>query len=144
MKKCVCKEQRCLASTIDDPPQAYNVNKKRHYMVFYDIMLFMVNINDRGVRILNQLGKRLMQARLARNESQEVFAARIGLTRQTYSKMEKGAATVPLGYWLAASDILGRLQTWQDVLLEKEDLFEQFERNQSKRKRARGQRAKQK
>jgi transcriptional regulator with XRE-family HTH domain len=104
-------------------------------------MYIMVNINDRGRQILNELGKRLMQARLARNESQEVFSARIGLTRQTYSKMEKGAATVPIGYWLAASDILDRLQTWQDVLLKKEDLFEQYERNQSKRKRASGQRA---
>ncbi len=44
--------------------------------------------------------------------------------RQTYSKMEKGAATVPIGYWLAASDILDRLQTWQGVLLEKEDAEE--------------------
>ena len=107
-------------------------------------MFFMININDKMEPVLNQLGKRLLQARLAWNESQEVFAARIGLTRQTYSKMEKGAATVPIGYWLAASDILDRLQTWQGVLLEKEDLFEQFERNQSERKRASGQRAKKK
>jgi DNA-binding XRE family transcriptional regulator len=112
--------------------------------ILYAIMLLMININDRMKPILNQLGKRLLQARLACNESQEVFAARIGLTRQTYSKMEKGAATVPIGYWLAASDILDRLQTWQGVLLEKEDLFEQFERNQSERKRASGQRAKKK
>lgn len=107
-------------------------------------MLFMININEASSHILSQLGKRLMQARLARNESQEVFSARIGLTRQTYSKMEKGAATVPIGYWLAASDILDRLQTWQDVLLNKEDLFEQYERKQNKRKRASGQRVPQK
>lgn len=104
-------------------------------------MLIMNNINERVRAILIQLGNRLRQARLNRNESQKVFAARIGLTRQTYSKMEKGAATVPIGYWLAASDIIDRLQSWQDVLLENDDLFKQFEMKQNIRKRASGQRA---
>lgn len=94
----------------------------------------MININIAPV--LEQLADRLRKARLARNESQEVFGARIGLTRQTYSKMEKGVASVPIGYWLAASEILDRLQTWQEVLAEKDDLFEQFERKKLKRKRA--------
>lgn len=107
-------------------------------------MLYMNNVNEKIKPILSQLGNRLRQARLDRNESQELFAARIGLTRQTYSKMEKGAATVPIGYWLAASDIIDRLQSWQDVLLEKEDLFKQFEMKQSKRQRASGQRVKKK
>ncbi|TKB28397.1 helix-turn-helix domain-containing protein [Desulfopila sp. IMCC35006] len=94
----------------------------------------MININIAS--ILEQLADRLRKARLARNESQEVFGARIGLTRQTYSKMEKGVPTVSIGYWLAASEILDRLQTWQEVLAEKDDLFEQFERKKLKRKRA--------
>ncbi len=103
-------------------------------------MLSMVDIDEKIGPLLKQLGDRLKEARLVRNESQEVFAARIGLTRQSYSKMEKGIASVPIGYWLVASDILGRLQTWQDVLAEKEDLFEQFERKRLKRKRASGKR----
>jgi transcriptional regulator with XRE-family HTH domain len=94
----------------------------------------MININIES--IVDQLADRLRSARLARNESQEVFGARIGLTRQTYSKMEKGAVSVPIGYWLAASEILGRLQTWQVVLAEQEDLFEQFESKKVKRQRA--------
>lgn len=94
----------------------------------------MINFNVDS--ILKQLADRLRRARLARNESQEVFAARIGLTRQTYSKMEKGVASVPIGYWLVASAILDRLNTWQEVLAENEDLFEQFERKRMKRKRA--------
>lgn len=94
----------------------------------------MININIEF--ILDQLADRLRSARLARNESQEVFGARIGLTRQTYSKMEKGAVSVPIGYWLAASEILGRLQTWQGVLGEQEDLFQQFESKKVKRQRA--------
>ena len=94
----------------------------------------MININIEPT--LEQLADRLKKARLARNESQEVFGARLGLTRQTYSKMEKGVPSVPIGYWLVASEILDRLQTWQEVLAEKEDLFEQFQRKKLKRKRA--------
>lgn len=105
-------------------------------------MLIMININCNAESVLKQLGDRLKKTRLARNESQDEFAARIGLTRQSYSKMENGVASVPIGYWLAASDILGRLLTWQEVLAEKEDLFEQFERRGQKRKRASGRRAK--
>lgn len=98
----------------------------------------MINVNDSVDSLLKQLGDRLKQARLARNESQNVFAARIGLTRQSYSKMEKGVASIPIGHWLAASDILDRLQTWQEVLVERDDLFEQFEQQRLKRKRASG------
>ena len=98
----------------------------------------MINVNIE--HILEQLADRLRKARLARNESQEVFGARIGLTRQTYSKMEKGGASVAIGYWLSASEILDRLHTWQEVLVEKDDLFEQFERKRMQRKRAGGRR----
>ena len=94
----------------------------------------MININL--APILEQLADRLRKARLARNESQEVFAARIGLTRQTYSKMEKGIPSIPLGYWLAASEIVDRLQTWENVLAEKDDLFAQFANERLKRQRA--------
>ncbi len=105
-------------------------------------MLFMLNI-DMGIdSLLQQLGTRLKDARLARNESQVVFAARLGLTRQSYSKMEKGAASVAIGYWLLASDLLDRLQTWEQVLSEKEDLFATFERKNLKRKRASSKRIK--
>ncbi len=75
-------------------------------------------------------------ARLSRNESQAVFAARIGLTRQTYSKMEKGNPTIPIGKWLAASEILRLLPTWKKVLIREDNLFEQYERKQITRKKA--------
>lgn len=86
--------------------------------------------------LLKQLGERLKEARLSRNESQELFAQRLGITRQSYSKMEKGAPQTPIGNWLAASSILGRLDGWKDVLAAKEDLFAQFERKSEKRQRA--------
>ncbi len=99
-------------------------------------MLIMINAENKIEEVLKKLGARLKAARLARNESQEIFAARIGLTRQSYAKMEKGTGSVPIVNWLAASDILGLLDTWQEVLAGQEDLFEQYERKQHKRKRA--------
>lgn len=90
--------------------------------------------------LLKRLGERLKEARLARNESQELFAQRLCLTRQSYSRMEKGSPKTLIGNWLAASSILGRLDDWQDVLAEKEDLFAKIEKKSSKRQRAGGKR----
>lgn len=103
-------------------------------------MFSMINSNERILPLLRQLGERLREARLARNESQDVFAARIGITRQSLGKMEKGLPSIPIGCWLAASDVLDRLQTWQGVLAEGEDLFARFERERQTRKRAGGKR----
>lgn len=97
--------------------------------------------NNNVINLLLILGQRLKEARLARNETQATFAARIGLTRQSYAKMEKGQGTVPIASWLAASEILGRLDTWNDVLSEKDNLFDQFEAKQQSRKRARRKKA---
>jgi len=92
--------------------------------------------------MIRLFGERLKEARLARNESQEVFAQRLGLTRQSYSRMEKGSPQTSIGNWLAASSILERLNGWQEVLAPKEDLFMKFEKKSSKRQRAGGRRKK--
>ena len=100
----------------------------------------MFNISNDTETILKQLGDRLKKARLSRNESQELFAQRLGITRQSYGKMEKGSPTTPIGNWLAASTILGRLGGWQDVLAAQEDLFAQLEQQRDQRQRAGGRR----
>ena len=100
-------------------------------------MLNMVNISDKEIDVVKTLGARLKKARLARNESQKIFAQRLGLVRQSYAKMEKGHPAIPLGYWLQASSILGRLDTWHDVLKEKVDLFAQYEQEMEGRKKNR-------
>ncbi|MBW2620849.1 MAG: helix-turn-helix transcriptional regulator [Deltaproteobacteria bacterium] len=100
----------------------------------------MINNINSVESLLLLLGKRLREARLARNESQELFAQRLDLTRQSYSRMEKGSPKTLIGNWLAASSILGRLNDWQNVLAEKEDLFAKLERKKSKRQRAWGRR----
>jgi transcriptional regulator with XRE-family HTH domain len=96
--------------------------------------------NEDMEALLKRLGRRLREARLARNESQELFAQRLGLTRQSYYRMEKGSPHTQIGNWLVASSILGRLDDWQDILAEKEDLFAKFEKKSSKRQRAGGKR----
>ncbi|MDL1968834.1 MAG: helix-turn-helix domain-containing protein, partial [Deltaproteobacteria bacterium] len=61
-----------------------------HNRHFYAIKLNMITNKQNVGSLLLRLGERLKEARLARNESQELFAQRLGLTRQSYSKMEKG------------------------------------------------------
>ncbi len=100
----------------------------------------MINKNISIEATLKQLGERLRQARLARNESQDFFAQRLCLSRQSYSKMEKGSPQTPIGNWLAASSILDRLGDWQNVLADQEDLFAKFEKEISRRQRAGGNR----
>lgn len=91
---------------------------------------------------LKQLGQRLKEARLSRNESQELFAQRLGITRQSYSRMEKGSPQTLIGNWLAASSLLGRLDEWDALLAEKDDLFAKFEYKTNRRQRAGGKRKK--
>jgi len=96
-----------------------------------------MNNNEESISaLLEQLGKRLKAARLARNESQELFASRLGLTRQSYSRMEQGSGQTLLINWLLASSILGRIQDWQELLVEKQDLFAKFEQAKNPRQRA--------
>jgi len=101
-------------------------------------MLIMDYFDADERAVLIALGKRLKQERLARNESQELFAQRLGLTRQSYARMEQGAATVSLGHWLKASSVLGLLDTWGRVLARQEDLFSRYDRlDKGQRQRAR-------
>lgn len=105
-------------------------------------MFHMFNINTNTELLLKQLGQRLKEARLARNESQELFAQRLGLTRQTFSRMEKGSPKTPIGHWIDACSILGMLDGWQDILAENENLFVRFEKRSNKQQRASGNRKK--
>ena len=68
----------------------YSVINSLHNRHFYAIGLTMINNKKNVASLLLRFGERLRKTRLARNESQELFAQRLGLTRQSYSKMEKG------------------------------------------------------
>ncbi len=96
----------------------------------------MINIDQETLIVLQNMAQRLKEARLARNESQELFATRLGISRQTYSKMEKGVTSVAIGYWLMACSILNSLDSWKTILVPEDDLFAQYERQQHGRQRA--------
>jgi len=125
-----------------DTKYYYSVINSLHNRYFYVIRLNMINNEQNVASLLLRLGEKLKEARLARNESQELFAQRLGLTRQSYSKMEKGSPQTLIGKWLEASSILGRLEGWREVLAPKEDLFAKLKSKTSKRQRAGGKRKK--
>lgn len=90
---------------------------------------------------LRSLGARLRDERLRRNETQTMFAARIGVSIPTLRKMEGGDPTVQIGYWVAALDILCRMAELDLLLAPPEDLFAKLKQAEGPgRKRARGRR----
>lgn len=79
--------------------------------------------NNQTTEALVSLGRRLRDRRLARNDTQAAFAARIGISVPTLRDMETGAATASLGAWMAALWMLGRLDD-VDSLLAAGSLFD--------------------
>ncbi len=74
--------------------------------------------------ILQQLGDRLRAERLARNESQARFAARVGVSVPTLRRMEQGDASAQIGYWLTALILLGRIADAEALLAPRYSLFD--------------------
>lgn len=77
--------------------------------------------------VLTQLGQRLKQARLVREDSQEAFAFRLGVSIPTLRKMETGSPQVSIGTWVKALDILGCISDMDELIAPKESLAERFE-----------------
>ena len=60
-----------------------------------------------GQRQLSALGLRLRLARERREIGTEVFAQRLGVSRETLRRLEKGDASVSMGSFLRALRVLG-------------------------------------
>ena len=56
---------------------------------------------------MRALGKRLRAARLRRGLSTVVFAERMGVSRDTLNRLEKGESTIALGTYARALRVLG-------------------------------------
>jgi transcriptional regulator with XRE-family HTH domain len=89
---------------------------------------------------LAQLGTRIRQARIERDETQERFAARLGVTRATLRRLEQGNPQVSLGLLALALDRLGRLEDLQRILAPSDDLFARWDAQQTKPQRQRARR----
>jgi len=87
-------------------------------------------VSEQQSNICQSLGRRLRQLRILRNESQSIFAERMGVSRQTYAKLEKGHPSTPIGLWVRVSSLLNREDEWAQLFKEERSLFEQFDQTQ--------------
>lgn len=86
-------------------------------------MQCMIAITESALELV-QLGARLRAARLARDESMQLFAQRIGISVPTLRAMESGVASVQVGYWLRALWALDRLHDLAGVLAPSESVLD--------------------
>ena len=77
-------------------------------------------------KYIRELGDNLRRARKRRfpNDDLAAFALRIGVSRSTLQKMEKGDLTVALGRYYRAAEILGLADTFGILLRQEESLFD--------------------
>lgn len=83
-----------------------------------------------STEIIQQMGLQMRKARQQKNDRQKDLAARMGVSRLTVMKMEKGgpeAARVPLDTWLKAAEHLDLLPTWAEVMQVRADPFEIYD-----------------
>ena len=76
----------------------------------------MIYFTSEESQVLAELGDRLRIRRIDRGDDQANFAARVGVSIPTYRKMEKGDGSVPIGYWVRAVRLLGRIDQIEDLL----------------------------
>lgn len=79
-------------------------------------------------RALKILGQRLRSLRLERDDTQRVFAARLGVSIPTLRAMENGDPKVRVGTWAKALWVLDRLED-VDQLLKTGSLFDRYDRS---------------
>ena len=91
-------------------------------------------VSAEAMENLKALGGRLREERLRRNETQQMFAARIGTSVPTLLKMEAGDHRVQMGFWVAALDVLGRESELSHLLATQDDLFARYEQSQKPRR----------
>ena len=94
-------------------------------------------LNDLSIQALKDLGERIRALRIERGETQVRFAARVGVSVQTYQKLEAGLPTVQIGIWVKAIEIFGKTEDLDRVLEQKRSLFELYEAEQHGQKRRR-------
>ena len=72
--------------------------------------------------MLRELGANLSIARKRRKESIKLWAARIGVSEPTVSRMEQGDPGVAIGTYATALWLLGRVQAIPDLAAPQQDL----------------------
>ncbi len=96
-----------------------------------------IMLSDNLHNQLTRMGARLRAERLARNEPQARFAARLGISVPTLRRLEQGDASAQIGHWLAALEVLDRLQDVEALLAPRYSLFDAAVEAPKARQRAR-------
>lgn len=94
---------------------------------------------EESIAVLRELGLRLRNARLERNDTMAVFAQRLGVSERTVRSMEQGLPTVHVGVWLNALWVLDALEPALRILESQESLLDRA-RNMHKPRRQRASR----
>jgi transcriptional regulator with XRE-family HTH domain len=94
-------------------------------------------VSDNAHTQLTRMGARLRTERLARNESQARFAARLGISVPTLRRLEQGDASAQIGHWLSALEVLGHLPDVEALLAPRYSLFDAAAEAPTTRQRAR-------
>ncbi len=81
-----------------------------------------------SIKELELLGGRLRGLRIKAEQTQDDFAARIGVSVPTLRRMENGDPNTAIRYWVEALGILGREKEVQELLREQRSLFDDGER----------------
>lgn len=76
---------------------------------------------------LKELGQRLKNARIERNDPQKEFAVRIGVSVPTLYKMEKGSPAINIGTWVKTLTILNKIDELDNLIAPQESLFDRYE-----------------
>jgi transcriptional regulator with XRE-family HTH domain len=85
----------------------------------------MISVESQAT--LRKIGKRIRDARLARNEPQVRFAVRIGVSVPTLRKLEQGDPSVAVGAFVEALWALDRMGDLDAVLSPGKSLFDRME-----------------
>lgn len=78
------------------------------------------------MKSIKQLGQNLRHSRKKKfpNDDLAAFALRIGSSRATLQKMEKGDLSVSLNKYYSAAEVLGLTHPFEELLKAKESLFD--------------------
>lgn len=78
------------------------------------------------MNLLPELGQNLRLARKKQfpKDNMKTFSLRVGISRATYQKMEKGDLSVSLKYYFQAAKLLGVENDFTQLFLLKESLFD--------------------
>jgi transcriptional regulator with XRE-family HTH domain len=99
-------------------------------------MKIMISI-DESISALKDLGERLRERRIERQQTQRLFAQRIGVSVPTLRAMEEGRPTVAVGHWADALWAIGNLDDLKQLLQPPQSLFARAQIEEAARKRVR-------